>query len=57
MTTRIKRVLEDIVLIDQIGFMKGRIIGEAIKITDIIIVAIHTSHNYMPGFLIAINFE
>lgn len=48
MATRIIEALEDIVLIDQKGFMKGRIIEEAIKITNMIIVVIHTSHNYMP---------
>ena len=55
LASRIKKVLEEVILPDQMGFMKGRNIGEAIRIIDDMI--FHTSHFNLPGFLIAIDFE
>ena len=52
---RITKVLNEVILEDQLGFMKGRNIGEAIRIIDDMI--FHTSHFDLPGFLVAIDFE
>ena len=52
---RITQVLDEVILEDQLGFMKGRNIGEAIRIIDDMI--FHTSHFDLPGYLIAIDFE
>ena len=52
---RITTVLDEVILEDQLGFLKGRNIGEAIRIIDDMI--FHTSHFDLPGFLIAIDFE
>ena len=52
---KIKEVLENVILMDQIGFMKGRNIGEAIRIIDDII--FHTSNKNSPGYLVVIDFE
>ena len=52
---RITEVLEEIVMEDQSGFLKGRYIGEAIRIIDDMI--FHTSHFKLPGYLVAIDFE
>ena len=54
MATRIKEVLGRYCS-DQIGFMKGRAVGVGIRIIDDVV--FHTSHNNMPGYLIAIDFE
>ena len=54
LASRITKVLNEVILEDQLGFMKGRNIGEAICIIDDIF---HTSHFDWPGFLIAIDFE
>ena len=52
---RIKKVLNEIIMGDQVGYMKGRNIGEAIRIIDDII--FHTSRYNLSGFLLAIDFE
>ena len=52
---RIKEVLNEVILGDQVGYMKERYIGEAIRIIDDMI--FYTSHNNLPGFLLAIDFE
>lgn len=52
---RIREVLDEVILTDQLGFMKGRNIGEAIRIIDDMI--FHTSQFDLPGFLLAIDFE
>ena len=52
---RIKKVLNEIIMGDQVGYMKGRNIGEAIRIIDDIIY--HTSRYNLSGFLLAIDFE
>ena len=52
---RIKEVLNEIIMGDQVGYMKGRNIGEAIRIIDDII--FHTTCYNLPGFLLAIDFE
>ena len=52
---RIKEVLNEVILGDQVGYMKWRYFGEAIRIIDDMI--FYTSHNNLPGFLLAIDFE
>ena len=48
LSTRVKEVLEEIILPDQVGYMENRNIGEAIRLIDDII--FHTSYNNIPGF-------
>ena len=55
LASRITTVLDEVIMEDQLGFMKGRNIGEAVRIIDDMI--FHTSHFELPGFLIAVDFE
>ena len=56
LANRMKEVLnENYFGRSSIGYMKGRNIGEAIRIIDDMI--FHTSHYNLPGFLLAIDFE
>ena len=55
LATRLKDVLEDIISVDQIGFMNGRTIGEAIRIIDDVI--FHATQYDLPGYMIAIDFQ
>ena len=48
---RIKKVLNEIIMGDQVGYMKGRNIGEAIRIIDDII--FHTSRYNLSGFFVS----
>ena len=55
LSIRIKKVLNEIIYIDQVGYIKGRNIGEAIRLIDDMIY--YTTHNDIPGYLMAIDFE
>ena len=55
LSIRIKKVLHEVIYIDQVGYIKGRYIGEAIRLIDDMI--FHTTNNNIPGFLMAIDFE
>ena len=52
---RIKEVLNEIILGDQVSCIKGRNIGEAIRVIDDMI--FHTSHYNLPGVLLTIAFD
>ena len=52
---RIKKVLPKIINEDQTGFLKGRTIGENIKLIDDIIK--FTDKNQLPGLLLFVDFE
>ena len=55
LSTRIKKVLPEVIWIDQVGYLKGRNIGEAIRLIDDMI--FHTTQNKIPAYLLAIDFE
>ena len=54
LATRVKEVLEDIIHYDQVGYVKDRNIGEAVRLID----DTFFQSLYQPvGFLIAVDFE
>ena len=55
LSTRIKKVLHEIINVDQVGYLKGRNIGEAIRLIDDMI--FHTTQNSIPGYILTIEFE
>ena len=52
---RMKEVLGEIVHADQVGYMKNRNIGEAIRLIDDVIY--HCKNHNQDGFLVAVDFE
>lgn len=52
---RLEKVLPKIINHDQTGYVKGRYIGETLRVIDDIIY--HTNLNNIPGILITIDFE
>ena len=55
LSKRIKTILNNVVSVDQVGYLNDRNIGEAVRmISDIIF---HTSNFNKPGYLVAIDFE
>lgn len=55
LSKRVKNVLDELISPDQVGYIKNRNIGEAIRLIDDMI--FHTSINNVPGFLVAVDFE
>ena len=55
LSIRIKTVLNELISVDQVRFLKDRNIGEAIRMIDDIIN--HTSVNEIPGYMMIIDFE
>ena len=55
LTKKIKEVLPEIVQVDQVGYMNGRNIGEAVRLIDDIL--FHASNNSFNGYLVAVDFE
>ena len=55
LSARIKKVLNEIIKIDQVGYLKGRNIGEAIRLIDDMI--FHTTYKNITGYLLTIDFE
>ena len=55
LSVRIKKVLGELISIDQVGYLKGRNIGEAIRLIDDMI--FYTKTKNIPGFLLAIDFK
>ena len=53
--TRMKRVLPDIVNTDQTGFLKGRSIGENVRLLNSVIS--YAKQQKVPGMLLFIDFE
>ena len=52
---RLKKVLPDLISCDQTGFMKGRFIGENIRLIDYVIR--FTKEKNIPGLLLFLDFE
>ena len=55
LSARIKKLLNEIIKIDQVGYLKGRYIGEAIRLVDDMI--FHTTYKHISGYLLTIDFE
>ena len=55
LSKRIKNLLNGIVSVDQVGYLKERNIGDAIRLIEDMI--FHTSNLKIQGFLLAIDFE
>ena len=55
LATRLQKVISDIVSNDQVGYVKGRYIGENVRIIEDMM--IYTSKNDIPGFMVLIDFE
>ena len=55
LSARIKKVLNEIIKIDQVGYLKGRNIGEGIRLIDDMI--FHTTYTNITGYLLTIDFE
>ena len=53
--TRMKRVLPDIINNDQTGFLKGRSIGENVRLLNSVIS--YAEQQNVPGMLLFIDFE
>ena len=53
--TRLKKILPKIIHSDQKGFMKGRYIGENIRLIYDLLV--HTEREHIPGLLLMVDFE
>ena len=52
---KIKNVLEEVIHVDQVGFLPGRNIGEAVRIIDDVI--FYTQVYKVQGFLVTVDFE
>ena len=55
LSKRLQKVLHEIIAPDQLGYVKNRNIGEAIRIIDDMI--FHTTSHKLKAFLVAIDFE
>ena len=55
LATRLQKVISDLVNYDQVGYIKGRYIGENVRIIEDMM--IYTSKNKIPGFIVLIDYE
>ena len=55
LATRLQKVISDLVNHDQVGYIKGRYIGENVRIIDDMM--IYTSKKSIPGFMVLIDYE
>ena len=55
LATRLQKVISDLVNYDQVGYIKGRYIGENVRIIEDMM--FYTSKNYIPGFMVLIDYE
>ena len=55
LATRLQKVISDLVNYDQVGYIKGRYIGENVRIIEDMM--FYTSKNNIPGFMVLIDYE
>ena len=55
LATRLQKVISDLVNNDQVGYIKGRYIGENVRIIEDMM--IYTSKNKISGFMVLIDYE
>ena len=55
LANRIKKVLHEVIQVNQVGYMTGRNIGEAVRIIDDVI--FYTKTFNVDGYLVTVDFE